>query len=64
MKANVDWRYEVEDYPNDRSSERKLTLTAFGRRLTLAWSSPLRRHTGKDMGDAFLDDDDEDDGYG
>lgn len=44
-----DWTYTVEDYPNDRSSERRLSIVAFYRRLTIAWSGPLRRHTGKDF---------------
>lgn len=48
MTAPFHWTYTVEDYPCDRSSERRLTILAFCRRLTIAWSGPLRRHTGEE----------------
>lgn len=46
--APFDFKYTVEDYPNDGSSERTWTVTAFYRRITFAWSGPLRRFTGED----------------
>lgn len=44
-----DFTYTVEDFPNDQSSERTWTFTAFYRRITFAWSGPLRRFTGQDF---------------
>lgn len=62
MRARFDWTYVVEDWPNDGSSTRTLTLKfiALGRSLTLAWHSPLRRHTGQSFEGAWLDDEDDD----
>ena len=37
-----DWQREREEYPNDKSVETTIEVTAFYRRLTLSYSRPLR----------------------
>lgn len=44
-----DFKYTVEDYPNDKSSKRTWTFVAFSRRIRVSWSGPLRRFTGEDF---------------
>lgn len=39
----MDFTYEVEDYVNDGTTERAISIVLFYRRLSISWQGPLSR---------------------